>query len=90
MRMKRTNIKITRFEIGEFYVDIVETNDGIESWLCGKKYATSKFMFGMKKSSFLYQNFRDTYKEKFFDAYCELTVNNLVEHIEAYEDCIVR
>jgi len=87
--MKRTNIKITRFEIGEFYVDIVETKGEIEAWLCGKKYGTSNFMFGMQKSSTYFHDFYEIYNGEYFNAFCKLVENNLDEYIEMYEACIV-
>lgn len=43
--MKKTDTKITRYEHGNFYVDIVETENGIEAWLTHMNYGVSGMMF---------------------------------------------
>ena len=45
--MKKTDTKITRYEHGNFYVDIVETENGIEAWLTYMIYGVSDMMFGL-------------------------------------------
>lgn len=45
--MKKTDTKITRYEHGNFYVDIVETKEGIEAWLTYMNYGVSERMFGL-------------------------------------------
>lgn len=45
--MKKTDTKITRYEHGNFYVDIVETENGIEAWLTYMDYGVSGMMFGL-------------------------------------------
>lgn len=45
--MKKTDTKITRYEHGNFYVDIVETEYGIEAWLTYMNYGVSDMMFGL-------------------------------------------
>lgn len=45
--MKKTDTKITRYEHGNFYVDIVETENGIEAWLTYMNYGVSDMMFGL-------------------------------------------
>ena len=47
MMMKKTDTKITRYEHGNFYVDIVETENGIEAWLTYMNYGVSDMMFGL-------------------------------------------
>lgn len=45
--MKKTDIEITRYEHGEFWVDIVHEPDGYYSaWLTHKDYGVSSMMFG--------------------------------------------
>lgn len=47
--MKKTNQKITRYEHGDYYIDIVENEDSFEAWITGKKYGTSELMYGSLK-----------------------------------------
>ena len=45
--MKQTDVKITRFEVGEFNIDIVESADAYEAWLSHKDYGISSLIFGL-------------------------------------------
>ena len=47
--MKKANAKITRYQQGKFYIDIVDNGKGFEAWITGKKYGVSDLMFGMPK-----------------------------------------
>lgn len=44
--MKKTDTKITRYESGDFWIDIVEDAETIEAWICRKNLSTYMFMFG--------------------------------------------
>lgn len=48
--MKRTDIKITRYKDGEFYIDIVELESTYEAWLSHNSYGISDLMFGVPKT----------------------------------------
>ena len=41
-----TDIKITRYESGDFWVDIIDKPDVYEAWLSHKKMGVSDMMFG--------------------------------------------
>lgn len=47
--MKRTAIRMARYEDGNFWVDVIETKDpvGVEAWLTHKNYDVSEFMFSL-------------------------------------------
>ena len=43
--------KVSRYEFGEFYVDIVDGADDYEAWITGKRYGVSSLMFGIPKKN---------------------------------------
>lgn len=47
--MKKLNVKITRFESDDYYIDIIETEDEFEYWLHLKDYGMATFYYGMPK-----------------------------------------
>ena len=47
--MKKVDCNITRFEDGEFWIDIIDSADSREAWISGKNYGISELMFGMPK-----------------------------------------
>ena len=47
--MKKTNIKIVRYEYGSFWIDVVELDEYYEGWLTHKRYGISEMMFGVLK-----------------------------------------
>ena len=55
--MEITNTKITRYERGYFYIDIIETGDEYEAWLTQKEYGFSLLMFGCPKEQQCYEDF---------------------------------
>lgn len=69
--MERTDIKIIRFEHGNFWVDIVELEDWYEAWLQHKDYGISDMMFGLGKENDL-------------DYFLEIVEVNLDEYEEGY------
>lgn len=75
--MKKTKQKITRFEDGKFYVDIVETGDGFEAWIAEKDSGLSALMFGVPRRQ---EGMGDTT----FHSFCELVEDNLAEHEANY------
>lgn len=72
MKMKKTNTKIKRYEHGNFYVDIVETKEGIEAWLTYKDYGVSDMMFGLNR----------TYTDK---EMLEIVDTNLIDYETMYK-----
>ena len=52
--MKLTDTKITRYEDGNFWVDIVEKSDEYEAWISHKEYGISTLAFGLPKTNTLY------------------------------------
>ena len=75
--MKKTNDIITRYEHGEYFVDIIDTTAGeTEAWISRKNIATCIFMFGAEKDQ--------TPREEFLD----IVEENLEDYIILYEDDI--
>lgn len=70
--MKKTSAKITRFESGKWFVDIIEMHTGFEAWLTRKDYGVSDFMFGMPN------------KNMTNDFFCEMVDANLDEYKRVY------
>ena len=82
MKLKRTKgEKITRYETGNYYVDIIEKEDIFESWLTGKGYGISEMMFGSAKEQHHIDGTRYTVDKK---AFCDLVEANLPDYILAY------
>lgn len=74
--MKKTDIKITRFEDGDFWVDIVENVNDFEAWLTRKDCGVADLMFGAPKQQI------DRVWD--FDRFCELVEGNLEEYEANY------
>lgn len=75
--MKKTNDIITRYEHGEYFIDIIDTAAGeTEAWITRKNIAVSVFMFGAEKDQ--------TPREEFLD----IVEENLEDYIILYEDDI--
>ena len=81
IKMKKlNNAKITRYEEGNFWIDIVESESEFEAWLQERHCGVSSLMFGFPKEQF-------TDGEKLVvdnDFFCELVEANLDEYIEDY------
>ena len=71
--MKKTTIKMTRYEHGEYYIDIIETAENYEAWIVGKNIGLESLMFGMPKE-------QQTCKE-----FLEIVEANLEDEIIYYE-----
>ena len=72
--MEKTNIKITRFADGDWFVDVVENEETYEAWLQHKDYGISSLMFGMMK------------KDKTFEEFCETAKMNLDNQKDFYQE----
>lgn len=45
--MRKTNIKVTRYQHGDFWIDIIDYPDGLhEAFLSHKEFGVSRMMFG--------------------------------------------
>lgn len=75
--MKKTNQKITRFEDGDFYIDIVESESDFEAWITKKEYGLSALMFGVPRK-------QDGADDVSFASFCELIESNLDDHKANY------
>ena len=47
--MTKTNIQITRYEDGDFYVDIIDNGPDFEAWLTAKEYGVSEMLMACPK-----------------------------------------
>lgn len=74
--MKKVDIKSTRFEHDDFWVDVIETDYGWEAWITKKNYGVSAMMFGLQKEQ---KEFETTYEEAL-----EIIENNLEEYERGY------
>lgn len=73
--MKKTNDIVTRYEHGEYYIDIIDTTAGeTEAWITRKNIAVSVFMFGADKDQ--------TPREEFLS----IVEENLEDYIVLYDD----
>lgn len=72
--MEKTDIKITRFKDGDWFIDIVETDELYESWLQHKDYGVSSLMFGLMK------------KDVSFACACEAVKANIDNHKAIYKE----
>lgn len=75
--MKKTNQKITRFEDGDFYIDIVESESDFEAWITEKEYGLSALMFGVPRK-------QADADDVSFTSFCELIESNLDDHKANY------
>lgn len=77
--MKDTNIKITRLEHNEYYIDIVEMEDEFEAWICEKGDGVSLFALGLPKYQPSFQESGET-----FASFYEFVEEKLEEFIDEY------
>lgn len=75
--MKETNIKIRRYEHGDFYIDIVDQGDIFEAWLQHKDYGIAEMMFGICKCV-------DEYDKLSYEDFLDLVSDALEEYEETY------
>ena len=80
--MKKTSAQITRFESGNWYIEITETKAQFEAWIMPKKGGTADFMFGSPKKQ---HNTDGTEYTQSFDDFCEIVEANLPEYKELYK-----
>ncbi len=76
--MEKTDIKITRFEDADFWVDVIDAGDNWEAWITHKAYGISSLMFGYPKKQ------PDCNVD--FDFFCEIVEVNLEEYEDNYYD----
>ena len=77
IKMRKTNIKITRYEERGYFVDIQEYDDGFEAWITKVGFGASMFMYGCDKDQG--DGFILTH-----DGFKSNVEANLDEYIEAY------
>lgn len=80
--MKKTSAKITRFESGKWYVDIIETRTMFEAWLSRKDCGVSDLMFCSAKKQ---MDSDGNEWEEDSDFFCEMVEVNLPEYKAIYE-----
>ena len=81
--MTKTNTTITRFEEGDFWIDIIDCGDTWEAWLTRKDYGVSDLMFGCSKFPI------DDIQELDFDNVCELAEKMFPFDVKIYNACHV-
>lgn len=78
MSFKKTDAKITRYEHGNFYIDVVGEEYGVSAWLHHRDYGISEMMFGLpRKQEFTGEEFTD-------DELIEIIKANLNEYEVSY------
>lgn len=70
--MTKTDIQITRFEDGHYWVDIVDSDECYDSWLTHKNMGIAQHMFGVPKM-------QSDGRKTSYDEFCDLVENNLQE-----------
>ena len=81
MIMKKAKAFVTRYVIGEWYIDIVETKDQFEAWLTHKSQGVSDLMFGSPKL----QHTKDGEEYKIDNEYfCSLVEANMIDYMKIY------
>lgn len=73
---KKAKVKIERYVVGVFNVDIVDDGETYEAWLSHSGYGVSSLMFGVSKSDMV------NGKEQFLS----MVDNNICDYISAYHD----
>ena len=73
---KKAKVKIERYTVGAYNVDIVDDGDTFEAWLSHHSYGVSSMMFGVSKSDMV------NGKEQFM----AMVDDNICEYIDAYRD----
>ena len=81
--MRLTTTSVTRYEDGDYLIDIVEDNELFEAWLSHKDYGISTLMFGVPKRQ------EGNKIEMPFEAFRILVETNLDDYKATYEDEIV-
>lgn len=86
--MKKTSQKITRFESGTFYVDIIEKRNKFEAYLVRKNKVEPMYMFGCSKTQYKYDSDScDMIPYKIdFDYFCEMVEANLNDYKDLYHE----
>lgn len=72
--MKQTDVKLTRYEAGDYWIDIVELPNEFESWITHKNYGVSDLMFGCPK------------QQQTLDSFIDLVRCNLADYIALYKE----
>ena len=78
--MKKTDVKITRFETECFWIDIVETETDFEAWLQSKEIGISKLMYGIPK----HQTIGNDILDVDFDFFCAMIEADKEDYIYEY------
>lgn len=68
--MNKTNVKITRYESNDLWVDVIETEDNFEAWTTLKDYGVSNLLFGMPK-------YQPVNEDVDYDSFVEIVAANL-------------
>lgn len=76
--MTKTNIQITRFKDGHYWVDIIDTGENYEAWLARKDMGTAQHMFSVPK-------IKGDGRTVSYDEFCEMVKINLPEHKKYYD-----
>ena len=70
--MKKTSVKIERYENNGFYYDIVNDGKTIEAWISAKPFGITQFLFGLElkhttEAQFLeyIKHFSDSYESEY-------------------------
>lgn len=72
--MKKTGAKITRYESGDYYVDVVELDNVYEAHITRKGYGVTDFMFGAPK------------EQQSLKKFVEIVEANLDEYKSLYDE----
>lgn len=76
--MKKSTVKITRYNSGKFYVDIVEAADSFEAWLGHRDIGCANLMFGVSA------------RLETYDSFVGMVEANLPGHKELFKDEYMR
>ena len=77
--MEKTNVKITRYKYGDFFVDIVDDGEVFEAFLLHKDYGVSSMMFGVQKKDII-----DGSEERFVNLVEGQIVPYLADYMDEY------
>ena len=76
--MEKTNIQITRFKDGNYWVDVIDTGENYEAWLARKNMGIAQLMFGVPKV-------QSDGRTISYDKFCDMVKINLPEHKKYYD-----
>ena len=76
--MTISDIKVTRFIYGNFYVDVCDHGTGFDAWISNLNYGVAMMMFGMSA--------QQSDGIMTFERFCEIVEANLEEYIGFYEE----